>query len=87
MMKKLWMILWRVTDMQTTTKSQYELFQEWLDNCPVKYYISDVDSSIIQFEIEEQLQENMWYDESTDCVFAVYVRAPILCECIHLWQH
>ena len=32
-------------------------FQEWLDNCPVKYYISDVDSSIIQFEIEETNEE------------------------------
>ena len=37
-----------------TTQSQYELFQEWLDNCPVKMldYQDFTDQFQITFEVE-----------------------------------
>ena len=37
-----------------TTQSQYELFQEWLDNCPVKIldYQDFTDQFQITFEVE-----------------------------------
>ena len=44
--------------MTTTTKSQYELFHEWLNDCPVKFYISDIDSSLIEFDIPEDSEVN-----------------------------
>ena len=40
-----------------TTQSQYELFQEWLDNCPVK--MLDYQDFTVQFQItfEVELEE------------------------------
>ena len=36
------------------TKSQYELFQEWLNDCPVQIesYQDNVDSVYIRFDVE-----------------------------------
>ena len=40
--------------MTTATKSQYELFQEWLNDCPVKVldYQDFTDQFQITFEVE-----------------------------------
>ncbi len=40
--------------MTTTTQSQYELFQEWLDECPVKIinYQDFTDFFEVTFEVE-----------------------------------
>ena len=42
-----------------TTQSQYELFQEWLDNCPVKMldYQDFTDQFQITFEVELEEEE------------------------------
>ena len=42
-----------------TPKSQYELFQEWLDDCPVK--ISDYQDFTDQFQItfDVELEDNV----------------------------
>ena len=42
-----------------TTQSQYELFQEWLDNCPVKMidYQDFTDQFKITFEVELEEEE------------------------------
>ena len=36
------------------TQSQYELFQEWLNNCPVQIesYQDNVDSVYVRFDVE-----------------------------------
>ena len=38
--------------MTTATKSQYELFQEWLNNCPtqIEDYQDNIDSVTIRFD-------------------------------------
>ena len=38
----------------TKTQSQYELFQEWLNDCPVQIesYQDNVDSVYIRFDVE-----------------------------------
>ena len=46
--------------MTTATKSQYELFQEWLNDCPVKVldYQDFTDQFQITFKVElEELEE------------------------------
>ena len=39
---------------KVTTQSQYELFQEWLNDCPVQIesYEDNVDSVYVRFDIE-----------------------------------
>ncbi len=52
-----------------TPKSQYELFQEWLNDCPVK--ISDYQDFTDQFQItfDVELEDNVKYnDEDDNCM-------------------
>ena len=42
-----------------TTQSQYELFQEWLDNCPVKILDYQDFSDQFQITFEVELEEEI----------------------------
>ena len=57
--------------MTNTTQSQYELFQQWLNDCPVK--ISDYQDFTDQFQItfDVQLEEEndtFTADDVTECI-------------------
>ena len=44
--------------MTTDTQSDYEKFHEWLNDCPVEYWISDTSPDIIEFNSPQHQEEN-----------------------------
>ena len=36
-------------------KSEEERFQEWLEDCPVKYYQDDINPNVFEFNLPRQL--------------------------------